>query len=425
MIVTVNMRKRSKNLSNGLLWILSVYISLCVYFPYLSGRIPSIIPFTLVLFITFAVALLVKGRISKKDLTFILISVLWLAWFWLCLSSAGNAYVSYRNMIVSITITLLCAWFLVEVSTVCRCSLLTWIILVSIIVTILISLSYLKTNAYIVRILATGASLGDILGIGGYDFVYSVSFLCPCLLFLSRTVSWIKKIAFLVVTALVVFYTASCGLVTTSIIALAGIAIYLVIKISNQQLRRFIIGLIAFLFVFLIIFGESLMLNAMIFFNEMCDNDIINGKFMDIISVLQGGAEQYGTISGRTSRYAISWGTFKQSPVFGGFLFGLMNTSGGHSTILDYMAITGILGLLLYFIMLFMLYRKVSQRLTKQISRYILWEIFCIYSAVACLKGVSYASIVWTVFVIVPWLVQLADHALERKEGIPYEGYTN
>ena len=389
-------------------------ITLNVFCPYIEGHFLSFIPFTLLLVLFVISALFSRRRISKTSAFYLVTVIFFLSWFYICLYKHSNM-ISYKRMILSISIALISSILILEIIDNLSVNLIIGIIVLSSIVTILISVPYIKDNYLIVRTMATGTiEIDKKLGIGGYDFIYCLSLLSPVLLISLKVTNGIKRIIIAIALALSIFYSVICGLAITIIITLFGFALYFLLGIKNVRTRRFIIISLVLMSTFIFLFGADILVSFFSWLSSISNNTIIKDKAYDIILLLKGVSEQHGTISGRITRYNISIETFFDSPIWGGFLFDSNAKFGGHSTILDYCALTGLIGVGSYIAIIINIYKKAASILRTKLAKYVLWEVFFMYSLLVATKNVGYASIVWTVFLLTPCVIVWADKLISK-----------
>ncbi len=407
--------EKKQGLLYYLCFILMSYITILIFCPYVGSHFLTFIPFTFLL-VFFAMCSICRKRVLElKSFITIVMVLSFLAWFYLCLSNNTHMN-SYKSMILSISITLISAILYFEVFDCDIIGKIIGVLVVSAIVTILISIPYVNDNYLIVRSLSTGGTeIDKTLGIGGYDFIYSLSFLCPVILLAIKvTKGWIRT-GLIFVLALTIIYSSTCGLTITIITSIFGILFYCVFRIKKDKLRKYTLTIIVFLGVFLLLFGSGILTSFFSWLAENSNQTIIKEKSNDIALALSGASEQYGTISGRLIRYRISLNLFFSSPLWGGFLFADSAQIGGHSTLFDYFALTGIIGAGLYLGTLVRIYMRIAKRLSNKLTKCILWEVFFIYLIISIIKNVSYASIVWTVFLLAPSIVLWADRRIPKE----------
>lgn len=387
------------------------FISMRVFLPYSGNGILGIVPFTAALVLLLGFGVLSKKTFSVKDFIFYLCVLIWAGWFAVCLISA--TFFAYDiNMIFCIGIVFMCAVTIVNSISVRCIRLMVILVCIFSVITVAISMPIVSENNMAVRESAAGISDYSHTGLGGYEFIYCLSLFCPCLLLLLRlSWGWTKVVMWVTIISSFV-YSAFCGLFITFIINVFSLFFYKIINVNDKKHRKLLIYLIVVIVLVFMVFGSQLLINVLTYANENIDNKALNMKISDFILNLSGEEEEYGTFSGRFERYMMSFATFFKSPVIGGFVIGETEFSGGHSTILDYMAITGTLGFGIFIWMFTTIYKTVSRRLKYELSRNVLWIVFGMYIMTAFFKGVSYASIYWTVLLVVPLTVRLCDDML-------------
>lgn len=409
--------QRKITLADLFLGIAILFISFYVVLPYFTENFRLSIPVPVSLALTLIITLLHKRFFYSKDLVYFVFVIAWFLWFSLCIGSGGSTVPRiYSTMLLSNALVFLCALPLAQESTKnsLRSTIIT-LICISIIITVLISLPYIEINPYIIREMATDVNLYKGLGIGGYEFSYSVALLVPCLLLSIKSSKKWEKILSIATLVAVCIYTTMCALFTTLLMVIAGVSLFFVLQIKSKNLKIFLVSLLVIILIFMALFGFEVLADSIESINSMIDNEIINAKLNDIVLSMRGGEEEYGTLSGRTSRYEISLKSFAYSPLVGGMIIGNSNTSGGHSMLFDYLAMTGIIGTALFLYLIFKVYQTVSLRLHNKMSKSVLWESFAVFLAVALIKGTNYMTLFWTFLVVIPMFIKYSDNAMTRK----------
>ena len=404
--------------------VLLCFTSMRVFLPYSGTGILGIVPFIGALILVFGLSALVKNVFSVKDFVFYLCVLIWIGWFSVCLKAVN--FVAYDiKMIICIGVVFICAVTVIKNCNV-KC-IVPMVILVCVFstITIAISMPIISENEMAVREYAAGITDYSRSGLGGYEFVYCLSMFCPCLLLLFKVFRGWQKVLIGVVIAASIVYSASCGLFITFIINISSISLYLIVKVKNKKHRKLLIYFIVAVVIMFMLLGSQLLIQSLTYINENIDNSALNMKISDMIRSLSGEEEEYGTFSSRAERYGWSFATFMKSPVLGGFVIGETKISGSHSTLLDYMAITGALGFGIFFWMFVTLYKTAANQLKNELSKSVLWIVFGMFMMTAFFKGVSFASIFWVVLVVVPLTVRMCDSMLSRMEGSFLESFAD
>ena len=419
-------RIKFHNYAELFLCCLVCFVSLQIFFPFVAESFFSFVPVTVSVFLTAIIAFYNKRHFTNKDIIYLIVVFVWFFWFYLCVALGGSGIPkTYPSMLLAIVGTFLCALPVIRKDMTEWTRILVVLLGISIVATFLISMPYLQDNIFVVRELAAGIETGKTIGLGGYEFSYCIAFLSPCFLLLFRAEAGWRRILMICVVVVSCIYSAQCGLFMTLLINIAGIAFYLLFKIKKTNRKLILFLVILALLVFLVLVGTDVLVSLLEKVNDVIDNEVLNRKLSDIIHSLLGEEEQYGTFSGRVSRYFISLKTFAASPIIGGAMFGTIETSGGHSMLLDYLAISGLLGTILFVGAFVTVYKLVAPKLRNKISKYVLWEMLVIFFVIAAIKGTNNFAIFWTMLVIAPLFILYADKLLVGERNMYNEGTAN
>ena len=191
---------------------------------------------------------------------------------------------------------------------------------------------------------------------GGYGFVYGFVISCVPILscrFNKKIWNVIRNIYIILgcITLIVSQYTI--GLIIFS----AEIILY-IFAINNGYKWMVAVKVI------LVSVGLTAMLNMAKILNVMASlfqsYTTLAVRLSDLALFIQNGA-MGNSVNSRMTVYAVSWEGFLRHPFFGGAIQGY-STIGAHSTILDLLALFGVLGTLFYFLFLIGVVKKVRNK---------------------------------------------------------------
>ncbi len=177
----------------------------------------------------------------------------------------------------------------------------------------------------------------------------------------------IKKLdrVFLILLAMfsnVIMLLAS-NLTTPILLFLVMLAIYIVYK--NYRDHKILTIVFSFVFVALLAMKDTileLVYNVLLKYDE----SFVATRLKAIISVLLRSGAETTTLDNRMEKYSISLNTFKNNPIFGaGFKNFDMNTIGCHQDWPDVLAVSGIVGLILLAIFLFIQFKHCYKKIAK------------------------------------------------------------
>ena len=171
-----------------------------------------------------------------------------------------------------------------------------------------------------------------------YAMTYSYALILPVFLHKSFVTDGKTRIFYVVCTVMMAYIIFVAQYATALIIAIIGIAVYLLL-ISSSVKRAYII-LVMLLLWYII---SALDGGADIFrwlANQV--DGVWSQKLNDIALVLSGNSDT-GSVSGRADLYRESFNSFLASPVIGKF-HKISGTIGGHATAIDVLGMAGIVG---------------------------------------------------------------------------------
>ena len=411
-------KNKTPNLKSIFLSIILLYLCTSVFFTYASENFLSAISYSSVVFAAVILVLPLKKRLIKQDLYLICTVVLWILWFAVCLRGKP-LYASYRNMILAIGTTLILCYL---INTMYKPNMVfIYVVFTFAMITVFISLGHLSVNEYIVREIASGNTTYKGMGIGGYDFSYCFMLLVPCIFLYVRQGQMIQKIIAIAGLVIAEYFFFQCGLFTTLLLSIMGIIAGLIFEVHNKSSRVIlIVVLVVLVFAFFVVEPSDI---ARYLRNIDTNATVINDKLNDIARVINGDKEAHGTVSGRTDRYELAIKGFVASPIWGwAFDADTSLYSGGHSTLLDYLTMTGSIGIILYIFVLFFLYKSVIKNIKKPASVLCYRIVFSMFLLCSFLKGTSYASIMFTVSGAVPMFIFALENKKSKVEALNESG---
>ena len=386
------------NLLKIVISVFLAYFCTVIYLVIVNDNFLNRLSFTTMEILFILLVFVFKQTVKISDAIYLISVLLWVGWFALCLRGKA-AFISYKNMIYSIGLVFILCIIVIGsyIPKVFYC----YFIVISALITAIISLSYLSINESVVRLIATGSVENRGLGIGGYEFAYCLSFMFPCYFLHIKKGKRIEKLVLIGFVIVAGYYCFKCGLATTLMISALSLVLYWALNIKEKKKKYFIVIIATFVFMVYVLGGFSFFVNSIS--NIKVDNRFISEKLSDIVIFINGGVEEHGTISGRTNKYMLSWSGFLESPIVGWFFnTEPSNNLGAHSSILDYLAITGVFGVSLFALVMCISLKKILQTLKTNDCKNCYKSIFIIFILVSILKGTNYASIFMTIFLLSP-----------------------
>ena len=239
-----------------------------------------------------------------------------------------------------------------------------------------------------------------LFGTPSYSVVYSMALLAPHFLNLFSVSQGIKRWFYLYIVVALSLIIAVSQFATALIILMAEFIYYLVErKAKYRNFGQIMVIIIAIsLMVFLPFIGDALILISAYISGAWSEKLVEIGVFL-----LGQGA--MGDLGARTDLYRTSLQAFKESPIVG-MLFGRTGVIGGHSTLLDMLALIGLFGTAFYFILLFNLNKRLMQKMTDRTLKITLQTITLGFVILIVTKDIASAlAIQYTYFVVVPMLL--------------------
>jgi hypothetical protein len=257
-------------------------------------------------------------------------------------------------------------------------------LLPAIIYTTLRTINGLRNNAYASRMIkSTGEETVLLLSqdIGGYEFIYFITFLFVfmVIIVLEIKMSSLHKLSILIFSSLLLYSVILSNYMTSIVLILVTINIYLIFRyLSNLKILFNV-----FLIIILILNAEAILLSIL---------DMAIALFPDGISVsrfqmMQQGLKHNYSIDvydGRFETLSISISGFINNPIFGNIsnvinYDGFVTEFGQHSQILDTFSLFGIIGLVQIYFLIQPFVRNINKhKATRALSLSILIAVLII-----------------------------------------------
>ena len=205
------------------------------------------------------------------------------------------------------------------------------------------------------RELATG-SLGQyeeyfamyrIMNIGGFTFVYYITLVIPLLIgFVKKGIG--NRIILVIMIAGFILTVLESQYTTALLLSLVSLVLFFANKVFNRKrsISFFVIAVVALTVI------STIVPTVLSSLSRNVDSEILSNRLEDLANMTNGGQTEYvddeGDLSARMYHYTKSWDYFTGSAGLGTWQ---LDKIGGHSYLLDYMAIFGVLGLLIFIIM--------------------------------------------------------------------------
>lgn len=184
------------------------------------------------------------------------------------------------------------------------------------------------------------------LGIGGYGFIYSITFTLIAIFYLffnkdKRIKNGIKVFAFIISLIMIITIFKASYAISVMLLAISSISLLL-----SNNLKGLVVVIIICILTFVII-PKSYIGNTILNIASIVDNNhILYGKFIDLANYFLFSPESSQTL-GRLNLYKDSLTTFISNPIFGLYNpFKIITnpnyTVGGHSGWLDFLAYYGL-----------------------------------------------------------------------------------
>lgn len=272
------------------------------------------------------------------------------------------------------------------------------IALLSIMVTVLVSLYYLRViDPQAIRN-TQGVSY---FGVGDFQLMYAIAvFLGPYFIFIKEKIRRHDKFMMHVICfILMIVCIILCNLVTSVVISIASIAILYFISLEKKE-EQLIWGIVTIVFILMKSIWASLL-------KKIAETNIfywtMNDKLNAIANILLGDMTNTDTLSLRVKLTNISLDSFKEHPFMGiNFKNHQSGIVGGHAQWVDDLARFGILGNIIIWLNYFLVAKKtINISKTMKIKRIMggVWIVFLVLGFLnPCLSG----TILTIIFIVIP-----------------------
>ncbi len=218
------------------------------------------------------------------------------------------------------------------------------IVLLSLLLTSVTTIIGLHQFPFASRQLATGRNdlyplkFYRLMNIGGYEFIYSLVLFLP-ILFGDFKFNIINRV--LKLTSIIIFYICIIASQYT-MAAILSVLLPLLVYIFFQKKK--------FSIIFSFVLVSILIIAVFAFFWDRILEYLISRNLHYLVNQLEGFystfryKDSYLGFTDREDRYLISLFSFIKSPIFGGLINASYGNTGGHSSILDSLAILGMFG---------------------------------------------------------------------------------
>ena len=254
----------------------------------------------------------------------------------------------------------------------------------------------------------------------GYSYTYVLAILFPILITRyrqrgSKKLFWITMI---VVFALSIYLSGYFIAITAIIISL------LVQKMLSIKKRAVMyLCLVAVLCAALYLTFTNALQELLLWLADQSDIDLISGRLSEIAEYLDYGmaAAVQGKTTYRFFIYLDTWNHFLNHPILGNYIFGILNVSYDHATLLDLLSCGGVIlgGLFIFF--LSRGFRFGCCGLAKQESKSGLLSCYITYIYLALVNSVLSYRLLGILFVVAPLLLVEGENQRE----VAVDGNTN
>lgn len=203
-----------------------------------------------------------------------------------------------------------------------------------------------SVNPTVARLLAHGTTEDEEINllrqmnVGGFGFSYAVGMIAPYMLIWIKRLEGMKKMIPTVIYLIICVYSILSQYTTLTILVIV-FSIYVIWLENKDVLFRTIVLLL----LLIVLFNLG---NILLYISRHISLEVLSSHFYDMYLSLSG----QGTATNRTGLYTGCLILFLKNPILGVNLLDGSNTSiinDGHSTILGYLAMGGIVGGTIYF----------------------------------------------------------------------------
>lgn len=232
---------------------------------------------------------------------------------------------------------------------------------IAILITSLTTIQGLSLFPFAARELA-GAATEEIrnkymlMNVGGFEFIYAIVILIPIIFWLIQNTNGIlKQINFLVLIS--TLYCIYVSAYTTALI-IAAITILILLMNITPRIRKLLISVII---IFLPLIGTGVLSDFFLYASKSVESEYVADRLLQVSLLLQG--QSINNIDTETSNERLilmqnAWEGFCNSPLWGNNWIEWNKTLlSGHSFVLDILSSSGIIGLIIYFLIFYSIFK--------------------------------------------------------------------
>lgn len=269
------------------------------------------------------------------------------------------------------------------------------------------------------RLLATGTDIKfmNTFGVGGYAFIYGLSFVFVALVGVfikdKRYKNMNKENICLICMILLFGYTIlKAQYLISYIIVFIGT---LIILLNVNNIRKLIAGIaISIITVCLLSYPLSKILLKI---SDGMKKESVKMRTIEIAMVLSGeDIQETVDLSARLGHYGESINTFINHPAFGSLFRDKTDTIGGHSFVFDQLAEYGILGSIPAIIMLTSIIYYIFYELNTARSKEIYMACIVMFIIFALTNTIKFVTIFYLIFGFIPAMLKVSEKG-ERNEN--------
>ena len=254
---------------------------------------------------------------------------------------------------------------------------------------------------------------------GAYSFIYMITQLIPLLFFsiFNKTREELNISRILLCLSLLIGWILVLLSGFTIANAVVAIAVLAFVLLKNFNVKKLLVTL---LLLIVVAFTYRYILEAI--FTWLGDvvkgNLLYERKTQDLYNQLILGTGAGSSYSGRLDLYKKSWDTLFHNPIIGSAIIRGEDTTGGHSTLVDIMANSGLIVALLYYWLIIRMPIKMIRTMDrgKRWGQLIVVFLFLVLS-IGILDTLTYTC-AWVWFILLPFLAR----SLSANEAVLDEG---
>jgi len=288
------------------------------------------------------------------------------------------------------------------------------IIMLALVVTSLyITISAVIENSDALRMSMAEDFYGDMdmfYGLPDYSVVYSLTLIVPWLLYKISQSTGKRKMYYQILVLSIVIIIAVSQFATALLATIVCIMIYYSICLFKKHPAAVVFIVTLF---FVLVIGKSSIASWLNSLSTTVEGAWAE-KLTEIALLLVEG-ESTGDLGARADYYSLSFEQFLRSPFFGTIAVD-GGKIGGHSTFLDILGLTGLLGAIPYVTMIAAFFSRLRKHNTNLGYRAGVWSALSVYLIFAFTKNIiSAISINYTFFVLLPILF-FSEEAYEQNK---------